>query len=901
MSKTADSRNRKSSRFALTLALCVAPCCLGVARGQSAPAPKAAPAAKTAPAAPAARIDLKKGWAIQSSAKVTQKGDEISTGKFQPSGWTAASVPTTVVAALVANKVYPDPYFGENLQLIPGTPTGRGQNAATPADSPFAVPWWYRTTFNLPAATKGKRLWLNFDAINYKANIWLNGHQIGKAEDVIGMYRMFEFDITDVAVTGSNALAVEVTMPAQNDFTITFVDWNPMPADKDMGLVRDVYILTSGPVSLRNTQVVSKVENPPAKAHLTLYADLKNATGQPVEGTLKGTIGTIAVSKQVKLAANESTQVTFSPEDNPGLNIANPKLWWPYSLGPQNLNRLHMEFVTGGAVSDKEDVQFGIREVTGVNDAQNHRLFTINGKKILIRGGGWSPDMMMRYDDVREENEIRLARDMNLNTIRLEGKLMNEHFFNTADRLGMLVMPGWCCCSYWERWRNWKPEDYAIAEASLRDQIRRIRNHAGVFVWFYGSDESPTEQAEKAYLKVLAEEHWPNPYVSSAADRTTTGAGRTGVKMTGPYEYVVPNYWLMDKNRGGAFGYNTETSPGPAVPVLESIKEMLPKEHWWPIDDWWNFHAGRGSYGNLNVFTAALEGRYGKAKGLEDFIEKSQLMTYEGERAMFEAFGKNKYTSTGVIQWMLNNAWPSTIWHLYDWYLRPGGGYFGTKIANERLHVQYSYDDQSVVVVNSYYKAFAGYKVAAKVYNLDLTEKFSKTAPVEIGEDSSTKVFDIPQIDGLSKTYFVKLTLADAAGKTVSSNFYWLSTQPDVNNFARGNGVYTPTTQFTDFTALQDLPPAKVTVATRTEVKGADQVDHVTVQNTSSKLAFFVHLTVLKGKDGADVKPIFWEDNYISLMPGEKREITATYNTKLLGGAQASIKVDGMNLPEASK
>src|ERR1019366_5482624 len=222
LSKTADSRNRKSSRFALTLALCVAPCCLGVARGQS---------------APAARIDLKKGWAIQSSAKVTQKGDEISTGKFQPSGWTAASVPTTVVAALVANKVYPDPYFGENLLLIPGTPTGRGQNAATPADSPFAVPWWYRTTFNLPAATKGKRLWLNFDAINYKANIWLNGHQIGKAEDVIGMYRMFEFDITDVAVTGSNALAVEVTMPGQNEFTITFVDWNPMPADKDMGLV----------------------------------------------------------------------------------------------------------------------------------------------------------------------------------------------------------------------------------------------------------------------------------------------------------------------------------------------------------------------------------------------------------------------------------------------------------------------------------------------------------------------------------------------------------------------------------------------------------------------------------------------------------------------------------------
>jgi exo-1,4-beta-D-glucosaminidase len=885
LSKIAESRNGEFSRFALTFALFAAPCCLGVAWGQS---------------ATAGRIDLKKGWAIQSSAKVTQTGGEISTGAFQPGGWTAATVPTTVIAAQVDSGLYADPYFGENLALIPGTPTGRGQNAPAPANSPYAVPWWYRTTFNIPAADKGKRLWLNFDAINYKADIWLNGHRIGKTDDVIGMYRMFEFDITNVAVPGANTLAVEVTPPTNTDFTITFVDWNPMPADKDMGLVRDVYILTSGPVSLRNTQVVTKVDNPPAKAHLTLYADLKNATDKPVEGTLKGTIGAIAVSKPVKLAANESTQVAFSPEDNPGLNIANPKLWWPYGLGPQNLNRLHMEFVTGGAVSDKEDVEFGIREVTGVNDAQNHRLFTINGKKILIRGGGWSPDMMMRYNDEREENEIRLARDMNLNTIRLEGKMMNEHFFNTADKLGMLIMPGWCCCSYWERWQQWKPKDYEIASASLRDQIRRLRNHPSVYVFLYGSDESPNKQAEDAYLKVLADDHWPNPTVSSAADRSTA-VGKTGVKMTGPYEFVLPNYWLMDKNRGGGFGYNTETSPGPAPPVLESIKEMLPKEHWWPIDAWWNFHAGRGSYGNLNVFTAALEARYGKAKGLEDFITKSQMQTYEGERAMFEAFGRNKYTSTGVIQWMLNNAWPSTIWHLYDWYLRPGGGYFGTKIANERLHVQYSYDDQSVVVVNSYYKSFAGYKVTAKVYNLDLSEKFSKTAPVAIGEDSSTKVFDIPQIDGLSKTYFVKLTLQDAAGKAVSSNFYWLSTQPDISNFARGNGVYTPASQFADYTDLQNLPPAKVTTALRTEVKGADQVDHVTVENTSSKLAFFVHLTVLKGKDGADVKPIFWEDNYVSLMPGEKREITATYSTKLLRGAQAVIRVDGMNLPEASK
>jgi exo-1,4-beta-D-glucosaminidase len=846
------------------------------------------------------RIDLSKGWLIQSSAKVTDKGEVVSSSGFQPREWYPSSIPSTVIAALVNNKVYPDPDFGMNLRSIPGTTYGIGQNfsnIAMPADSPFAVPWWYRTEFKLAPAVKGKKLWLNFEAINYRANIWLNGHRVATSDQAAGMYRMFEFDITDIALPGAaNTLAVEVIPPTQNDLGLTFVDWNPMPADKDMGLVRDVYILTSGPVAMRNVQVVTHVDNPPDKARLTLYADLKNAGAQAVEGTLKGTIGSIAVSKKVKLAAGESTRVTFSPEDTPALNIAHPKLWWPYGLGAQDLYRLRMEFESGGAVSDRQDVQFGIREVTSEMDAKGRRLFKLNGKNILIRGGGWSPDMLMRYDDEREDNEIAYARDMHLNTIRLEGKMMNQHFFDTTDQTGMLVMPGWCCCSFWERWRNWKPEDYKLAGESLRDQIRRLRNHASVFVFLYGSDESPNDEAEKVYMKVLEEEHWPNPSVSSAAARKTTATGSTGVKMTGPYEYVAPNYWLLDKQRGGAFGFNTETSPGPAIPVLESLKEMLPKEHLWPIDEFWGFHAGGGSYRNVNVFKAALEGRYGKAKDLDDFLKKSQMMTYEGERAMFEAYGRNKYEATGVVQWMLNNAWPSIIWHLYDWYLRPGGGYFGTKKANELLHVQYSYDDQSIVVVNSFYKAFTGYKVSAKVYNLNLTEKFSKSESVDIAEDSATRVFFLPAIDGLSKAYFVKLTLTDPAGKLASSNFYWLSTQPDVSDFAAGNGRFTPIKTYADLTGLEQLPPAKVTVTSRTEPKGTENIEHVTVENPTSQLAFFVHLTVLKGKDGADVKPVLWEDNYFELMPHAKREIAASFHRKYLGGAKPYIKVDGWNI-----
>ncbi len=827
---------------------------------------------------------------MQSSAKIAEKGATLSTTAFRPADWYRTAVPSTVVAALVDHKVYPDPYFGMNLRSYPGLSYPVGQNFANqpmPADSPFAVSWWYRTQFQLPASAKGRSLWLRFDSINYQANIWLNGRQIASAGKVVGMYRIFELDITEFALPGAaNALAVEVFPPQPNDLSITFVDWNPMPPDKDMGLVRDVYLLTSGPVAVRHSQILTKLAPAHDGAQLTAATELRNATSRAVEGTLTAELGGRKVTRKVTLGPKEIARV-----DMPPVEVANPKLWWPYPLGPQNLERARLSFETGGAVSDREDVQFGIREVTSELDSQKHRFFRINGQRILIRGGGWSQDMLLRWSPEREDDELRYVRDLNLNTIRLEGKLMNDHFYDAADRMGILVMPGWCCCSFWERWRNWKPEDYPLAGESLRDQARRLRNHPSILTWVYGSDESPNKEAETVYLKVLEEERWPVPAVSSAADRTTTLTGVTGVKMTGPYEYVAPNYWLEDRGkRGGAWGFNTETSPGPAIPELASLKEMLPKDHLWPIDDYWNFHAGGGGYRNVNVFTTALESRYGKAKGLEDYVRKSQLMTYEGERAMFEAYGRNKYGATGVIQWMLNNAWPSIIWHLYDYYLRPGGGYFGTKKACEPLHVQYSYDDRSVVVVNSYYRAFPGYSVTAKVYNLDLTEKFSKTAPVEIASDSVARAFEIPEIAGLSDAYFVRLWLKDTAGKTAGENFYWLSTKPDVSDWNRSNGRYTPISSYANLTSLEQLPRATLKVTSTASASGADEIERVTVENTGKTLAFFVRLAVEAG--GREVAPVIWEDNYLSLMPGEKRTVSATVHRKDLGGSAARIKVE---------
>jgi len=399
---------------------------------------------------------------------------------------------------------------------------------------------------------------------------------------------------------------------------------------------------------------------------------------------------------------------------------------------------------------------------------------------------------------------------------------------------------------------------------------------------------------------------WPNPVVSSATAKPTSVTGESGVKMTGPYEYIAPSYWTEDAKSGphhcnpggcgGAYGFNTETSPGPAVPPVESLRAMLPDDHLWPIDDYWNYHAGGGQFKTIQVYTDALKARYGQADNAEDFAFKSQLMGYEGIRAMFEAYSRDKYTATGVIQWMLNNAWPSIIWHLYDYYLRPGGGYFGAKKAMEPLHPVYSYDDRSIWLVSSQYQDVRGLKLTARIYNIDMAEKFSKEASLDAAADSTNKVFDLPELQDLTPVYFLVLRLEDTSGKVVGSNFYWLSTKPETLDWEKSNWYMTPTASYADYTELRTLPKIALKVISRTERKSEDSVTHVTLENPSKSLAFFIRLKVDKGAGGEEILPVLWEDNYFSLLPGEKREVTATYRVAELGTAKPSVEVKGWNV-----
>jgi exo-1,4-beta-D-glucosaminidase len=881
----------------------------------------------SSPNAAGERLALRDHWSLQSSAKIQAGGETISSSAFVSQGWHDVTVPTTVVAALVEDKTLPDPFFAMNLRSFPGVgyPIGANfSNIPMPPDSPYAVSWWYRKQFQLPATYNGKIIWLNFRGINYRANIWLNGKQIANSNDIAGAWRTYELNVTDAVKPGAdNVLAVQVFAPTENDLAITFVDWNPAPPDKNMGLFREVYLTTSGPVAVRYPAVISKLNSPANdSAQLTVTAQLKNGTDRPVTGKLKGRITDIIRSKlevrdfdqEVELAPNEAKDVVFEPEKFEALRMPRPQLWWPAQMGEPHLHSLEMKFEIDGAISDETTTEFGIRQVTSELTSTGGRLFKINGKDILIRGGGWTPDMMLREDSQRLHDEIRYVRDMGLNTIRLEGKLETKEFFDIADREGILVMAGWCCCDFWERWPRWKPQDYEIAQQSLRDQIYRLRSHPSLVMWLNGSDNPPPPDVEQMYLNIEKQLLWPNPVVSSATGKPTSLTGASGVKMTGPYEYVAPGYWEEDSLQGrgkpehrqcnpggcgGAYGFNTETSMGPAVPPIESIEAMVGKDHLWPIDDVWNYHAGGGEFKTIKVFSEALANRYGKSDSVEDFAERSQLQTYEGVRAMYEAYSRNKYQATGVIQWMLNNAWPSMIWHLYDYYLRPGGGYFGAKRAMEALHPLYGYDDHSVWVVSSQYEDAKGLKLTTKIYNLDMTEKFSHEDSLDAPADSTAKIYTIPDnIPGLSPTYFLVLGLTDDAGKLVGSNFYWLSTKPETIDWSKSTWWMTPTESFADYTALAQLPKVKLKVIERTTVKGEDSVTRVLVENPSKHLAFFVRLKVDKGDNGEEILPVVWQDNYISLLPGEKRDITATYRTSGLGSAKAAVEVSGWNVEQ---
>jgi exo-1,4-beta-D-glucosaminidase len=830
-------------------------------------------------------ILLRDNWIIQSSGEIKEDGKTISLISYQTGKWYPATVPSTIFGTLVENKVYPDPYYGTNIESIPGYFTQR--SGEIPVKSPFRDPWWYRTIFTLPSDLKGKNTWLKFHSINYKANIWLNGHLIADTTVIEGAYRLYDLNITEFAQAGNkNCLALEIFPPKGTDLTITWVDWNPTPPDRGTGIWYDVSVHLTGPVAMENTFIKTKLNLPSTdKARLTISTELTNSSGKKITGILKGRIGNINFSRKVTLAPDENRLVIVDPDEFRQLEISDPKLWWPHTVGPQNLYDLLLTFEIRGKVSDEDKVRFGIREITSwMNnfDGKHTRVFQINGKNIVIRGGGYVEDMMLRPSDKRIDTDIMYAKHMGLNALRLEAPRGSDHLFEKCDEEGIMLMVGWCCCSSWERWKNWTPDVVDVAQKSWHDQIVRLRNHPSVFDWLLGSDNHPTADVEKMYIQVLNDFDGTRPYQSSATQDSSTVSGHTGLWM-GPfprvYSYRPPVFWY------GKLEFNTEAGPsGEQIPPLETMRKMMPEKDLWPISNSWNIRLHKNFFPDAR---SALFSRYGEPAGVEEYSMKSQVLQYEATRAMFEAYAANKYRASGIIYWMYNSAWPSLYWQLYDYFFAPNGAFYGTKKACENLHIQYSYDDGSIRVVNGNYQDINGLKAFAKLYNFNLQEIFSREVPVDIKADESKKVIltDFPVDPG--DVYFLKLVLTDNSGKEISSNFYWLS----------GNGD-----EKADFTSLNKLPGVKLNYSVSPlQLEGGKYTATIEVENPSASLAFSVNPKILKHDSKDLVLPVFWEDNYFSLLPGEKRDLKVEFNAEDLGGTKPLLAIDGWNIVREEK
>jgi exo-1,4-beta-D-glucosaminidase len=856
---------------------------------------------------------LSAGWKMAPSDKLTGTEDStVSAKDFDTGSWYEAVVPGTVLGSLATMKVVEDPYFGINMQKIDA-----GQ---------FRQPWWFRTSFDLSSVDAAKKVVLRFNGINYRADLWVNGKKVADNKDFAGPFRMFTYDITAYVREGTNVVALKLWQHADGEYSIGFVDWNPHPIDRNMGIFREVFLEINDGIKIRSPFVYAKVNKETFKdADLYVQSEVVNSGKDPVKGTVRVDYELGVVEKKVDIKPGETMTCTFSPNEFPQLSVKNINLWWPNGMGKPDLYTVKAEFVKDNKILDREERKYGIREVRSYLDARKNRAFDINGKFVLIKGGGWTDDLLLQDTKESVEAQLRYVRHMNLNSIRLEGIWgKDENLYNLCDEYGILVMLGWSC--HWE-WEDYllKPcdpkyggavseEDINLLADSWRDQMLWLRNHPSIYVWMAGSDKLPAPELEKKYIEIFKKYNPDGSYITSAGGAHTEDneivasvplvseiSGPTGMKMLGPYDYTPPVYWFTDTLLGGGYGFNTETCPGPSIPPVASLRKMLPAESLWPIDkEYWEYHTGRNQFKTLDRYRKALSERYGNSNSVEEFAFKSQVSNYEAMRPMFEAFVANKPVSTGLIQWKLNSAWPDLIWQLYDTYLEPNGSFYGVKKACSPLHAIYRYGFDDIYLANEDLNDISGLTVKIRAFDIKSKEIFSDQWQGEIKTNQSKFIHKLPQIEGLTPVWFLDLRIYDRENKEVDNNLYWLSTKKDVLDYEAARKLpwafYTPTRQLANFTALDRLPKVK----TESEIRFSKSNGYgelvLKLRNPSDAIAFFIFLDLLDRADNLPILPVFWDDNYVTLLPGEERTIKVRYFLKDAGDEQPVIRIKGWNV-----
>ncbi|HEX3815507.1 MAG TPA: beta-mannosidase [Mycobacteriales bacterium] len=886
--------------------------------------------------------DLTSGWSIQSSATAGTSGAAISRPGYAAAGWLPLSKPETLMAGLVENGRYPNVFYSDNLSKVP--------------TKQFDVNWWYRERLNVNPRP-GQHTFLVMNGVSGKADLWLNGVRIADSSQLQGSYSKLEYDITRYVHPGANAIALDVS---RNDSDITKfdtpmryltqnqVDWNPMSPDQNTGLQFAPQLAQDGPVSVRNAHVVQQDAADLSTADLTVKADLRNNTDSPQRTHLTGAVSHgrtyVPCTATVTVPAHATKTVAITPANCPGLRLVHPAVWWPYQMGSQPLYHLAVKATVDGQRSDATDEDFGIRTVTShltkvipgkTIGKDGYRQYVVNGKPLVIRGGGWSPDLFLRYSSGNVAKQISYIKNMGLNAVRFEGNLPPADMFNQLDRAGVLSLPGWQCCALWEKdSKTWSADLKTNAANQAGNVAAQLRDHPGVMAFFQGSDAAPDAAKEAIYLKAFKAADWKLPQISSANYESSPQLGPSGDKEGG-YNYAPPDYYWANgpetvntkdptlQMNGSAWGFNTESSAGSTIPTQDSLNRFLTpadqKKIWDPVttagqtagEDMFHtfFYADYTRLSRMGVYNTPLAKRYGPWTDQAAYNRTVQLGEYEIARAQFEAYignSKDKANpSTGLIYWMMNKAWPSLQWSLYGDDFDQPGVYFGAKKANESLHIMQSYSDGSVKVANLTGARQSGLRATADLIDLDGTVRSRSSVPVSQLSSQDVRTVLRPKAPaGISPTYFEKLTLTRGS-KVVSRNVYWLSTKADKVDWDKTHepGLYTPANGFATFTSegyadlagLQKLSKAKLSVHADTRRQGGDLVTTVQIRNvgTDRTPAVASRADIFGG--AKEVLPIQWSDNDVTLWPGETQTITARYSAGDLHGAP-TVRISGYNV-----
>ncbi|WP_103335903.1 glycosyl hydrolase 2 galactose-binding domain-containing protein [Amycolatopsis sp. CA-126428] len=881
------------------------------------------------------------GWQVLTTASVKDGGDQVSTPGYATRGWLPvkpddAGAPGTEINALVQNGKCPDVFYSDNMRKCFGYVDKLGPVVT----KPFSDPWWYRTDFT-PDFKTGQHAKLTIPGIVGEGDVWVNGTLVATKDIVSGAFAGHTFDVSKLVKPGKNTLAIKVY---PNDplkmYTLDQVDWGQIPPDNDTGIQFPPTLQVGDALTGDNAHVVQDNAPDLASSKLTVKVDVTNDAATAQTGDVAATItapsgAPIVVKQRVTIPANTKRTVVFAP-----VKIEKPQVWYPYSMGGQPLYTLTTAVSRNGVLSTSSKSTFGIRTVTSrlVGKSaplpEGARQFTVNGKDFVFRGGGFAPDLFLRYDKADTAHQIALIKNLGLSGVRLEGHDMPQDFYDQADRAGLLVIGGFLCCDAWQpdTAEQLGERDLRIIHDSSVSIARRERNHPSVFNYGW-SDNEPFPNQEHAVLTAFEQEDFQVPVIASAEYKSTPTLGQSGEKE-GPYDWVPPTYWYDSShfdpedssrtNAGGAWGFASEQSAGHTVPTLDSIKRFLsPAEQakLWQDPAYNQYHTnfepdhGGYAFGTLYTLDQSIAQRYGRWNSLKSYVDLANIANYENTRSQFEAFLHHSTDkanpATGVVYWQLNKGWPTLLWSLYNDDGDQAGAFFGAQKANKPLHAIYGYDNGSVTLDNLGAATQSGLSVQARVLDtagkvlddqtatgLSLGSQGVKTGVLEPKVPAETKA------PAPARVYFVELQVS-RGGKVVDRNVYWLSTQKDVVDWAKTLGNPQATlSQYGNLQVLQNLPRSQAGAVASTCASGGDLVTTVTVTNTSKTpgAAFFLRADVRRGTPDGREAPgdnqlanATWDDNDITLWPGQSQTLTVTYKAADLRGAVPVISVDGLN------